>query len=72
MKLVYISLISLLIGSCTFKQSHKYEIYDCVGNKYHTNKLQFDDDGCVKGWMIDGDKEKEFLICGSYTIVSVD
>ena len=71
MKLIYISLVSLLVFSCT-SEPHKYEVYDCLGHEYKTNKLQFDDDGCVKGWMIDGDKEKEFLVCGSYTVVSVD
>jgi len=46
----------------------KYDIVDCNGVHHHTNKLLFDSEGCVKGW----DDGKEFLVCGSYVVESLE
>ncbi len=68
MKIFYIILLSVVLNSCSSKNNYKYTIYNVRGVEYKTNRLLFDDDGCVKGW--DVENNKEFLVCGSYTIVS--
>lgn len=73
MKYVYMSLFVIAVFSLTFlltlflNKKTKYEVIDCNGRHYYTNKLLFDSEGCVKGW----EDNKEFLVCGSYTVNSL-